>query len=207
MVERAAALLGDPSEASACPNIPNCEGESQPKCERKIRDTVRMAGKPRRDTPTREGQRFSWLLLQLERKGMTQVEICRRTGIAPSHLNQLRHIERGSRSGIGAEIVRKVKDGLQIDPGYFFDDYEGEKQHELFLLSAKRDEKRVAAIEDTVAKDQRQLSKHNMELAELRAQLVQIGQEQSATRAELRELIRTLQGATARPAGRRRDTG
>lgn len=136
-----------------------------------------MAGKPRRDTPTREGQRFSWLVLQLEREGLSQAEICRRTGISTTHLNQLRNIERGGRSGIGAEIVRKVKDGLQIDPAYFFDDYEGEKPFQLFLLSAKRDEKRVSALEDGLASAQRTAASQAVELAQLRELLLRQTQE------------------------------
>lgn len=154
-------------EDFALPSLLICEGSSQLQCERLPRDNPRMAGKPRRHTLTREGQRFSWLVVQLEREGLSQAEICRRTGISTTHLNQLRNIERGSRSGIGAEIVRKVKDGLQIDPAYFFDDYEGEKPFQLFLLSAKRDEKRVSALEDGLAAAQRTAASQAVELARL----------------------------------------
>lgn len=166
----------------ACPKIPICEDSSQRKCESKTRENARMAGKPRRDTPTREGQRFSWLVLQLEREGLSQAEICRRTGISTTHLNQLRNIERGGRSGIGAEIVRKVKDGLHIDPAYFFDDYEGEKPFQLFLLSAKRDEKRVSALEDGLASTQRTAASQAVELAQLRELLLRQTQEYERTR-------------------------
>jgi transcriptional regulator with XRE-family HTH domain len=166
-----------------------------------------MSGKPRRHVPTREGQRFSWLILQLEQKGLSQAEICRRTGIAPSHLNQLRNIERGSRSGIGAEIVRKVKDGLGIDPAYFFDDYEGQKPFELYSLSAKRDENRVAAIEKGLAEDQRQVATLQTELAKLRELVVAQGAELATTRAERREATRARANAELpprQPTGRQR---
>lgn len=181
--------LGTPAAALsvdlALPNLLICEDDSQRKCEPQMRDNARMAGKPRRDTPTREGQRFSWLILQLERKGLSQAEIGRRTGISPTHLNQLRNIERGGRSGIGAEIVRKVKDGLHIDPAYFFEDYEGEKPYELFLLSAKRDEKRVAALEDGLAEAQRIAAAQAVELAHMRQAFLnqkQAAVEQAAVR-------------------------
>ena len=162
-----------------------------------------MSGKPRRHTPTREGQRFSWLVLQLERKGFSQAEICRQTGISTTHLNQLRNIERGSRSGIGAEIVRKVKDGLQIDPAYFYDDYEGEKPYELFLLSAKRDEKRVSALESGLAETQRLAAQQAVELAKLREAYVQQSQVLERVSGTLERATKTTPG-TGEPRQRRR---
>ena len=112
--------------------------------------------------------------------------MCRRTGISATHLNQLRNIERGSRSGIGAEIVRKVKDGLQIDPAYFFDDYEGEKPFQLFLLSAKRDEKRVSAIEEGLATAQRVAADQAVKLAQLEALVLRQAQELDRAKAKSR---------------------
>jgi transcriptional regulator with XRE-family HTH domain len=136
-----------------------------------------MSGKPTRHTPTREGLRFSWLLKQLYAKGYKQAQLVRITGLSQSHISQLQRLgdgESAGRTGIGAEIVRKVKDSLQIDPAYFFDDYEGEKPHELFLLSAKRDEKRVSAIETAISKIETMSAGFNLRLSQLEAQNVEL---------------------------------
>jgi transcriptional regulator with XRE-family HTH domain len=117
-------------------------------------------------TPTREAQRLQWLIIQFERKGMSQAEFARRTGLHPPYLNAIRNMETAGARGIGAEIVRRVKDGLRIDPAYFYDDYEGERDHQLYPLSAKRDEKRVSAIEEELAAVRRDVAGLSKQLAE-----------------------------------------
>jgi transcriptional regulator with XRE-family HTH domain len=134
------------------------------------RKMVGITGK-RREGVTRETQRMCWLLEQLAAMGVGQAEVARRTGIDSTYLNKLRRLEISGRSSIGADIVRRVKDGLRIDPSYFYDDYEGQKDHRLYLLSAKRDEKRVSGLENGQASLELEVSKLRTDLLELRNQL------------------------------------
>jgi hypothetical protein len=94
-------------------------------------------------------------------------------------------MERDGARGIGAAIVRQVRDGLRVHPNYFFDDYDGERAYKMYLLTAIRDEKRVSAIEDEVAKMRREIADMHTSLAQnatLKAQLYEA--EQRAQRAE-----------------------
>lgn len=155
--------------ASAPSSLHICEDKSQRKSEAPKRDNPRM-GKQRRDTPTREGLRFHWLIHQLERKGVNGAELARRTGVRESHINGFKNIETSRRTGIGAEMIRRMKDGVGLDPRYFFDDYEGERPHELYLLDAKREERRHEELMAKLSQiSQRQLD-IEVKLAQLAAQ-------------------------------------
>ena len=143
-----------------------------------------MRGKARKDTPTRELQRFRWLIVQLQKKGITQAELARRTGMTTSYVNAIRNSDRGRNSGIGAEIVRKMKDGLRLSEKYFFDDYDGERPFEMYLLDAKREEKQIervmteqSAVRADVAKLRAEIADrdalHYRHVATLEAQLAE----------------------------------
>lgn len=155
-----------PLPLTPCDTFSIVNPESQPKRERKTRDALSVAGKPKLTTPTREAQRLAWLVIQFEREGMSQAEFCRRTGIHAPYLNAIRNMETAGARGIGASIVRQVRDGLRVHPNYFFDDYEGERPYKMYLLTAIRDEKRVSAIEDEMAKMRRDLAGVQQSLAE-----------------------------------------
>lgn len=157
-------------------------------------------GRTRRDAPTRELLRFAWLIAQMDALGVKQSEFARRTGIKLSYLNQILNHDKYGKTGIGAEHVRLAMEGFKIDPAYFFDPYEGERDHRLYLLSAKRDEKRVSAIEQTVAANQRTHASHDVELARLKEQLLKQSQDLEAMRGDLRRALEAL-GARERARG------
>lgn len=115
---------------------------------------------------------------------MNQSELSRRTGIETSYINKLRNLESTGKTAIGADIVRKVRDGLKVSESYFFDDYEGPKDHRLYLLTAKRDEKRVSAIEEHAEKLEARVAQQSIELAQLRADV--IGMRQTVTSSKKR---------------------
>lgn len=160
-------------------------------------EATRRMGRTRRDEPTRELRRFSQLIVQLERDGISQTEIAQRTGIKMSYLNQIRNYERYGKTGIGAEHVRLAMSGLKVDPSYFFDELEVEPDYKLYLLSAKRDEKRVSAIESAVAASQQKDAVRDIEFAQLRKLLLDQTQDLAEVRAELRKAL------DARPSARR----
>lgn len=143
-------------------------------------------GKPARYTPTRELLRFHWLLRQLEDSGVTQKQVIELTGIKKSHLTQIVHYERYRKTGVGAEWIGLMTKGLRLDPAYFFDEYEGPKDFRLYLLSAKRDEKRVQSIETRLQTLERRDAEKDTRLAELREQLIDKTGEVERLRAELR---------------------
>jgi septal ring factor EnvC (AmiA/AmiB activator) len=76
-------------------------------------------------------------------------------------------------------------DGLKLDPSYFFAPYEGEQDHRLHLLSAKRDEKRVSTIESRMDSLETREAARDTEFAKLKESLVEKDQEIKRLRAEL----------------------
>jgi len=107
-----------------------------------------MGGKKPSHGPTREGQRFHWLIHQLKDDGIDGAQLHRLTGINQAHISAFKNIEGSGKSGIGAEIVRKLKEGLGLDPDYFYDDYEGQRPYKVYLLKNRREEKRDVEVDE-----------------------------------------------------------
>jgi hypothetical protein len=154
------------------------------------RDTFRVAGKPTKNEVSREGERLGYLIRQLEdcechagpkakaanSHGMQAVEVAELLGKSEGYISNIKGFGTNGRSGFGADIVRLVKDRLGIDPHFFYDDYDGPKHHKLYLLSAKRDEKRIVAIEEKALAAEREQKDTNIKLAKLDADLSHIRQ-------------------------------
>jgi len=188
-------------QAVALPEILTCELPSQRKCELEVRNTW-LVGKKAKHELSREGLRFHWLLNQLYQsgKGMPQEEMCRRTGLSKSYLSTWINITKDAnagRTGFGAEIVRRVKDGFQTSPDYFFDEYDGEVDHRLYSLEERRTENRMARVEKQQAETASQLERI---LAMLAQKDVLIHEQES----ELKLLRHKLEVAERRTVGRRR---
>jgi hypothetical protein len=101
------------------------------------------------------------------------------------------------RTGFGAEIVRRVKDGLGISPDYFYDDYEGLADPKVYSLDERRTENRMARVEKAQAETAAQLE--NI-LAMLAKKDVLIHEQE----AELKLLRHKLEVAERRVTTRRR---
>lgn len=102
-------------------------------------------------------------------------------------------MESAGHRGIGAAIVRQVRDGVRVHPNYFFDDYEGERPYKMYLLTAIRDEKRVSAIEDEVGKMRRELASVQSSLVEnatLKAKLYEVERDNARLQRELGSAIK-----------------
>lgn len=132
---------------------------------------ARVMAKKTRYELSREGERFHWLLNQLWNggRGVEQKQISKATGLSRSYINtwiRIKEDGNAGRTGFGTEIIRRVRDGLKISPDYFFDDYEGQADHRLYLLSAKRDEVRMAAVETKQAQFASELASIRAALAE-----------------------------------------
>ena len=61
-----------------------------------------------------------------------------------------------------------MKDGVGLDPAYFFDDYEGQRPAELYLLDRKRDEARAAELAKQLSQLSSKMTTMEQELAEMR---------------------------------------
>lgn len=122
---------------------------------------------------------------------MSQAEISRRTGIGQTHINAIRNMETVGARGIGAHIVRLVRDGLGISTDYFYDDYEGEADHKVYQLSKKREERRFSAIEQEQAQVRRELADMGSKLADygrLAAENLELKQQNAALERKLASL-------------------
>lgn len=139
-----------------------------------------MGGKIRAVGQSTQLQRARWLILQLETgghpewgrddpkllKGVTQAELARRTGLTTSYLNAIKHPERSGNNDIGASKLALMAKGVGLEIAYFYDAYEGERPFPLYLLSAKRSEKRIEAIVDEQRAQRIEFAKLRQELAE-----------------------------------------
>lgn len=121
-------------------------------------DNGEMSKKPKGGSPsskelTTELRRFIWLVAHLkDSHGIGQAEMARRTGIDSSHINRLANAETHGYTGLSADIVRKVRDGLNISTDYFFDQYEGQRPAiPLYSLDQKRREAWNNTVEDRLA--------------------------------------------------------
>jgi transcriptional regulator with XRE-family HTH domain len=159
------------------------------------RENPKPMGRTRKDTPSRELVRLSWLIQQLDDLGMGQAAIAEMTGVKSSYLNQLRHYDRYRKTGFGTDTLRQIMSGLGLSPSYFFDDYPDQQDHRLHLLSAKRDEKRVAAIEQALQTSERERAAQAVELAHMKADL-------AAVRADLRQVVEALKGGPRKRTAR-----
>lgn len=130
-----------------------------------------MPGKKSGEPPTIEIRRFSWLVAQLEKEGIGQAEMARRTGIESSHINKLKNFETSGRKALSADIIRRVKDGLKLDPEYFFDEYDGPCDYKVYDLTKAREKKRVGNIESTVEKLAAMVTLLNERLSQTEAEL------------------------------------
>lgn len=110
-------------------------------------------GAPQDSELSIELQRFQWLLIELkETHGFGYAEVARRTGIDSSHLSKLATAHHYRYKGLSSDIVRKVRDGLNISIDYFFDDYEGKRPAlPLYSLDKKRREAWNNTVEDRLA--------------------------------------------------------
>jgi transcriptional regulator with XRE-family HTH domain len=85
---------------------------------------------------SRELRRFQLLVRLFERhRGYKMPEVAKRTGIDYSHLTKLMKPQGGSYTGLSADIVRKMRDGLQISPDFIFDDQLAPVRDEADLLN------------------------------------------------------------------------
>lgn len=148
-------LLGTPSvacrgarrENDTCHSHPQDQNQSRP------RDNSRM-GKPRLDESTREAKRLALLVDILGKVGhpehgrLNQLQIATMTGVEVTHINKIVNNDRPR--GLGADIIRKMRDGLKIDPMFFFDDKEPTDLN-VYILAEKRIQKRFDSIEERLA--------------------------------------------------------
>jgi len=89
-----------------------------------------------------------------------------------------------------------MRDGLRIDPAYFFDDYEGDRDFRVYLLSEKRAEKRLDAFEARLATLERSD-------VELRGLLLAEREENERLRTQLARRGRSTTQPPSLPAPRR----
>lgn len=116
-----------------------------------------MGGRQRHSL-TREALRFHYLIVQYERQGITQSELSRRTGIHQTYLSKFRNPENSGRTSIGAEIIRAIKEGLQVSPNFFFDDYEGERPVSLYPINAEREKARNSDVDAQITELKEQVA-------------------------------------------------
>lgn len=89
--------------------------------------------------------------------------------------------------GIGAEIVRLMQEGIGLDPRYFYDNYEGERPYELYLLDGKREQRRVEELAAA-------FSNLSVEVANLRSDVAQRSADHAKEVAELTRQLAEARG-------------
>lgn len=162
-----------------------CHSKRQDQSHGTLRDNSRDMGKKKQLERTREAIRFQALITQLEMDGVSQSEIARKMctaahdpeAVDTSYISLHR---RGERQGIGSAIIRMVKDAFRVDPDYFFDDYEGVKDHKLYYLDDRRVEKQLRDLR----------AEHAMQMSALQDELASLRRAQAKTDADLAEVTK-----------------
>ena len=104
-------------------------------------------GKPRLNESTREAKRLRLLCELLATEGhpdhgrMTRNQVATISGVDVSHINKIYNNDRPR--GLGADIIRQMRDRLRIDPDFFFDGEEPTKLS-VYILSEERMKRAVA---------------------------------------------------------------
>lgn len=116
---------------------------------------------------SREAMRFHDLIVQYERKGMSQQDLASRIGCHQSLVSKWRHPESSGRTGIGSEIIRGCMDGLGIRPEFFFDNFEGTRDVELYSFDRERKNAKERELEQKLAIMQNQLTEAVKQISKL----------------------------------------
>jgi len=156
------------------------------------------------DESTREAQRLAWLVAQKRSEGMSQREFSKLTGIGYTYINALANLETGSPRGMGAHIVALVRNGVGVHPDYFYDDYEGEADHKVYLLANRREEARLAAIETEQAQMRRDFAEMVSKVADygrLAAENLELKQQNAALERQLSRLSARARKSSPVPGG------
>jgi transcriptional regulator with XRE-family HTH domain len=122
----------------------------------------------------------------MEKEGITQSELSRRTGLGVTLINKYRNLESSGISGVSAETVQVMRDKLGIDPRLFFDPYEGKRPYALYLMDAKREAAQVAEL--------------NQRIVELNQRLLSSEQANVDLRNQLERRLAALEGLAGQPA-------
>jgi len=136
---------------------------------------------------SRELRRFQ-LLIRLLRDvaNMNRAEMARRTGIDETHLSKLVNTEKYGYTGLSADIVRMVRDGLQISPDFFFDPELVPVPHEADLLTVySLDAQRQKNWQRSVEERLRELTNAKIETS---AQLLELQAEVRRKELEIERL-------------------
>lgn len=108
-----------------------------------------MAAGPVPDEITRELSRFILLVSKLVESGIKQAEIARKTGIHSTHINKLCNPKKYGYTGLSTDIVRKVRDGLNLSTDLFFDEQlRGDDVLNVYSLDEERQKKWQRSVED-----------------------------------------------------------
>ena len=197
---RAGSPLETPSDVFLGPQsfYDFCHSKRQDPSHNDGRDNSRIMGKQKQGHRTREAVRFTELILQLERAGISQSEMARLMsahahGAISVDVSYINHHRNGRRDGIGSSIIRMVRDAFNIDPDYFFDDYEGVKDHKLYYLDERRVEKQLREMR----------AEHDRKLAELQAEIAALRDAQQRTDADLAQVTRKPRPALVPPPTRK----
>ena len=126
---------------------------------------------------SRELRRFQ-LLVRLFREyaNVNRAEIARRTGIDETHLSKLCNTEKYGYTGLSADIVRMVRDGLQTSPDFFFDPELIPTTNEaellqVYSLDAQRQKNWQRSVEERLQELTTAKVEHTARLLELQAEV------------------------------------
>lgn len=150
---------------------------------------------------SRELRRFQLLVAVLRESGINQAEMARRTGIDSTHINKLCNPEKYGYTGLSTDIVRKVRDGLNISTDIFFD-------KELRAVSEQKDLLNVYSLSDEREKKwQRSVEERLHELGQFKhestARILEMQAALERKEHEINRLKRELAQAQTTPKTRR----
>lgn len=154
---------------------------------------------------SRELRRFQLLIRRLRDSGVSQAEMARRTGIDSTHINRLANAEKYGYTGLSADIVRKVRDGLKISSEYFFEtlakDADPDPLANVYSLDAEREKVWRSSVDEALHELRQHKHVTDARLLELQAQIVSKDREIDRLKHELAQAhSATSRARTRRPS-------
>lgn len=116
---------------------------------------------------------FGQLVVEFQREhGVNAAELARRTGIEYTHLKKLCTPEKYGYTGLSMDIVRKVRNTLQISADYFLQDIDTARPAlPLYSLDKKRQEVWTTKVDERLHETQQAIHDIRAEMSELRTEL------------------------------------
>lgn len=152
-------------------------------------------GRKRKDSPTQQGLRMSWLIQELVQEHGSQAEVARLTGLDSQYVHAFFNIETSGVKGVSSDILQLLHDKVGIDPIMFFEAWKpGEKRsYRLYSLAERRNARKTEGVDADLQGLRREMEvRERRHVAEMDALRTLMRDQAEKTRIQMRELTKLV---------------